>query len=153
MILTVAVGYGQATLTIKPKTGDSGRENRKKYSITVEARDNGNPSLSQTTSFVVTVVAPNSPPVIQGIPDQLIRIRGGEQYCIDFAATDPDNDKLNVDVTSDYQQYIHASDNRICVQPAVDFDGKITVNIIVKDSRGKVTKKSFIVRSFINHQP
>lgn len=146
-------GYGQATLTIRPRIGDSGTEKRKKYNITVEAIDNGNPSLRQTSSFAIIVTAPNSPPIIRGLPDQLIRIRGGEQYCIDFSATDPDNDRLTIDVISDYQQYVHASDNRICVQPGLDFDGKITVNVIAKDSQGKVAQKSFAVRSFINHKP
>ncbi|MBI4854283.1 MAG: hypothetical protein HY819_20990 [Acidobacteria bacterium] len=146
-------GNGQATITIKPKTGDAGSENRKKYTVGIEARDSGSPSLKANTSFVITVVAPNSPPIIRGIPDQIIRIRGGEQYCVDFVATDPDNDRLDIDVVSNQQQYVYTSNNRICVQPASNFAGRIKVDVIAKDSRGKSTQKSFVVESFINHQP
>lgn len=146
-------GNGQATITIKPRTGDAGRETRKKYTISLEASDNGSPSLKTSSSFAVIVVAPNSPPTISGLPSQIVRVRGGEQYCVDFLVSDPDNDNLDIDVNSNYPQYVHSSNSRICVQPALNFDGKIRIDVIAKDSRGKVAQSGFTVESFINHKP
>ncbi len=146
-------GYGQATLTIKPRSGDSGRDNRKDYQVVLEVSDNGNPSLSNTTSFNITVKSVNTPPIIRGLPNQLIRIRGGESYCADFNVSDPDNELVAVNVTSDQQRFINAGNASVCVNPSADFDGRITINIVARDSRGKETVGSFTVRSFVNRQP
>lgn len=146
-------GNGRAILTVRPRTGDSGVNKKQAYKVTLEAKDNGNPPLKYTKSFNITVVATNNPPIIRGLPDKQIVIRGGEQYCVDFSVTDPDNDSFRVQVTSDYQQYINAGSGAVCVTPPANFEGRIVVTVIATDSKGKEAHDSFTVRSFINHKP
>jgi N-acetylneuraminic acid mutarotase len=53
-------GSGRGTLTIMPGAG-AGGGSQQVFTVTVEARDNGNPPLRTTTSFLLTVKAATQP--------------------------------------------------------------------------------------------
>jgi hypothetical protein len=58
------------------------------YRITVRVTDNGDPPMSGTTTFTVTVTELNTPPVLSTIPDQTVR--AGEPLVFIASARDAD---------------------------------------------------------------
>jgi hypothetical protein len=79
-------GDGTGTITIEPGFGDAGV-----YEITVEVSDG---ELTDTTSFTVTVVDVNRPPVLEPIVDQTVD--EGGMLEIPIVASDPDGDALTL---------------------------------------------------------
>jgi hypothetical protein len=80
-------GDGSGSLQFTPGFSDAGS-----YTITVVVNDGGTPSLSDTTTFQLTVAQVNLPPAIAAIPDTSVA-EGGE-LTITLSASDPDNDTV-----------------------------------------------------------
>jgi PKD repeat protein len=78
-------GNGTATITFTPNFGDVGN-----YSVIIIAVDNGQPSLSDTVSFNLSVGDVNRPPVITPIAN--MQIPEGSIQNVQITATDPDGD-------------------------------------------------------------
>jgi hypothetical protein len=88
-------GDGTGTITFNPQVSDTGQ-----YSVTVVAADDGTPSLSDTTDFLLTVNPSNNPPVVANpLPDTTIQVtdppvvRDLEAPPVVFS--DPDSDPLS----------------------------------------------------------
>jgi hypothetical protein len=80
-------GDGSGSLQFTPDFSDAGS-----YTITIVVSDAGTPSLSDTTTFQLTVVQVNLPPVLASISDTTV-VEGGE-LSITLNASDPDNDTV-----------------------------------------------------------
>lgn len=78
--------YDPATLTFSWAPSES--HGPGVYPVTLRVTDNGNPPLSATGSFTITVTEVNSPPLLTPIPDQ--RVRAGETLKFTAQASDPD---------------------------------------------------------------
>ena len=86
-------GTVPAGLTIDPKTGGlswtpGNTQGGQTHSITVQVTDNGSPALSATQTFKITVITPNSPPVIAPIANQ--SVKEGQPLSLKVIATDAD---------------------------------------------------------------
>ena len=80
-------GEGAGSLQCSP-----GFDDDETYPVTVTVTDNGNPALTDSATFTVTVIDVNRAPTLDPIEDQTITV--GENVTIVVMADDPDDDDL-----------------------------------------------------------
>jgi len=83
-------GDGSGTIRFTPGFGHAGTY----PGITIIARDDGIPQLSDTTIFELTVSNTNRPPVINSIPDQVMN--EGAILVVSVSVTDPDGNTITL---------------------------------------------------------
>ncbi len=93
-VLTFSLDAGApAGATINPNTGlfswtPTEAQGPGSYSITVRVTDDGDPALSDTTTFSIEVGEQNQPPVFEAVDDQTVG--EGQTLSLTLRATDPD---------------------------------------------------------------
>lgn len=130
------------TLTIAPQAGDVGTS-----TCTVTAADTF--GLTSTTTFAITVTAPNLPPTIASIQDQTVR--AGDSVTVQVSASDPNQgDQLRLSLGTGTPAFVSLSDNgngtgSIRISPALTETQGGRVTVTVTDQGGLSASTSFNV--------
>src|SRR5690606_10970396 len=129
-------GDGTGIIRVAPVAG-----NRGNTTITVRATDNGNgvpaAALSGTAQFILSVTAPNEPPVMVATGDKVAVI--GEALIFNIQVADPDEDPLtwaadNLPVGAAFAGTTVYGVARFTWTPTADDAGSHTITLRVTDS-------------------
>jgi len=134
------VSVNGTTLTIAPQSSDVGAT-----TCTVTATDQF--GLSSSTTFAITVTAPNLPPTIASIADQTVK--AGQSITVNVSASDPNKDALRLSLTS-APAFVSLSDNGngtgvLRIAPALTDSQGGRVTVQVTDAGGLTASTSFNV--------
>jgi len=95
----------------------------------------------------------NLEPTLDPIPDQSIPEEGTLEYAV--IANDPDGDDLTFDVTLDDDADGEASfnDNNLIINPTIDFNGDIEVEVFVSDGEFTISEIFILTVTPVNDAP
>ncbi|MFO0905559.1 MAG: right-handed parallel beta-helix repeat-containing protein [Pirellulales bacterium] len=134
------------------------------HSITVRVADNGTPSRSNTTTFVVSVLtAANESPTISGVADQSI-LEDGLLAPVSFVVGDAETASEQLTVTAVSSNQILVPDSAISlagtgaartirVQPVADRNGSATITITVSDGENTTSDVFVLEVTPVNDAP
>jgi hypothetical protein len=89
------------------------------------------------------VVHPNSPPAIDPIPDQTLRVN--KTATIQLSISDRDNQSLSTSVKCDRGNFVTVNGNLLTIAPLIGDIGKSSCTVTVKDEVGLSSSATFFV--------
>jgi hypothetical protein len=152
-VMLAPAAPGSATLTLAPGVGDAGS-----YSVVIAVRDPGNATDSERITINVTA-APNQPPVLDPIPDQLVDEGATKDYLI--TAADPEGHALTFVQSQGWPSWATLTDNgdgTATLHLAPDFMAAVGspyagLTVGVTDGTNTVTDTFDIVVTDVNQPP
>ena len=122
---------------------------------TIFVTANDSKSGMDSTSFIVTVLPENRPPVIANtIPDQILTI-GGVSFIQDLSIVffDPDSDALTYHVALDTPSIVNANKSGSILTLKPTAIGNVKIEVRADDAKGGVKELSFTTRVATGNQP
>ena len=121
---------GIGSIEFSPTINDGGE-----YLIRVIATDNGEPALSRSETFLLTVVGSNNPPVLSEVADTAMS--EGDTLTMSFSATDPDQDNvsLRIEELPEFMSFTINSDgtNLFTATPGFNDADEYSISVIADD--------------------
>lgn len=122
---------GTAVLDVNPGLDDAGE-----YTVTITARDNGEPSTSNSVSFLLTVTNTNQAPELDII--ESASVYEGLEISVPFFATDSDEDVLSFSAQSlpEFVSLVDNGDGSGSLEISPDFGnlGEYVITVMVSDN-------------------